>query len=68
MVVILPNKNDGLLELEKKFSWETFLKADYSTKEVELALPKFKLEVSTDMKETLIKVGKKINKNLHIFK
>ncbi|XP_017011260.2 serine protease inhibitor 42Dd-like [Drosophila takahashii] len=54
MVVFLPKKNDGLTELEKKI-------ADYSEpippREVNLKLPKFKIEFTAELKDILRTMG-----------
>jgi serpin B len=59
MVVILPNKADGLPALEQRLShdnlkaWISKLKYD----EVNLDLPKFKMETSCDLASTYAKLG-----------
>ena len=62
MLVLLPNENNGLSALEKSLSvenlsiWQEHLDA----KPVEVFMPKFKLETSYDLKESLIGMGMSI--------
>lgn len=59
MLIILPNERDGLSKLEEKLQSVNI--ADLTSKmysqEVEVALPKFKIEFDLDLKETLEKLG-----------
>ena len=57
MIIILPNERYGLQDLEKKFDWNLISKAPYTTKEIVLSLPKFKIETTIDLKPTLEKVN-----------
>jgi serine protease inhibitor len=59
MLIILPNKRDGLAELEKKlesFDLQEIL-SQMGREEVEVFLPKFKIEYEFDLSETLKKVS-----------
>lgn len=57
MIILLPNEVEGLQELENNFNWETLTKASrFKDKEIELYLPKFKFEVTINLKEALYKV------------
>lgn len=66
MIIILPNQKNGLYNLEKNFEWNSISEATYSTKEVELFLPKFKLEATIDLKKSLKEVNYSLIK-LYIF-
>ncbi|XP_058806158.1 antichymotrypsin-2-like isoform X2 [Phymastichus coffea] len=57
MIIILPKEKDGLHNLEKHFEWHLVSGARYFMKEVELFLPKFKLENTLDLKRPLQKFG-----------
>jgi len=62
MMVLLPKKPDGLPELEKSLSAEKIneLRSNYAFREVMLYLPKFKLDASFSLGETLQKLGMKL--------
>ncbi|CAG7786209.1 unnamed protein product [Allacma fusca] len=59
MIVILPNKVDGLPELERRL--QTYRISDIPpkmrTRKISLSLPKFKLETTIDLTDTLKKMG-----------
>ena len=58
MLIILPNKRDGLAELEKKlesFDLDQIL-SNMGREEVEVFLPKFKIEFEFDLGDTLKEV------------
>ncbi|XP_037930237.1 serine protease inhibitor 42Dd-like [Teleopsis dalmanni] len=59
MWFILPNKRDGLLELEQKLKGVDFkaLEDRWEWKSVAVYLPKFKFEFDTDLKPALQKLG-----------
>ncbi|KAK3606707.1 hypothetical protein CHS0354_013550 [Potamilus streckersoni] len=59
MLVLLPNKNDGLPALESKLSVTTLeqLQNHMSPRLVEVSLPKFKIEASFELSEALSKLG-----------
>jgi serpin B len=61
MIVILPNKPDGLAELEKRL--QTYKISDIPprmrTRKISLSMPKFKLETTIDLTDTLRKLGMK---------
>ncbi|XP_031779676.1 antichymotrypsin-2 isoform X1 [Nasonia vitripennis] len=57
MILILPDEKDGLRELEKNFDWNKISKASCLTTEVELFLPKFKVEATINLKSALKKLG-----------
>ena len=62
MVIILPNKKDGLLKLEEQLrSVDIFEVANQKTpmsgKEVSLSLPKFKIDSTHHLKDSLQKIG-----------
>ena len=59
MFILLPNKIDGLPTLESKLcdnDLEDILSAT-SSDELDVAIPKFKIEASVGMKEVLIEMG-----------
>lgn len=56
MIIILPNEIDGLSNLQTNFSWEILANAPRSYSEIELYLPKFKIEFTVDLKNILSKV------------
>ncbi|XP_038210156.1 alaserpin-like isoform X3 [Zerene cesonia] len=62
MVLVLPNEIDGINELEQKLKdptvLEKALKNLYQT-EVEVFIPKFKIETTTDLKKVLENMGVK---------
>lgn len=59
MLVLLPNENDGLTSLEKSLSIENLnlWQEQLTTKQVEVFMPKFKLETTYDLKTSLIEMG-----------
>ncbi|KAF5269269.1 hypothetical protein FQR65_LT02570 [Abscondita terminalis] len=59
MVIILPNKRDGIDDLEKKLVNVDLSKLTHGmrTVEVEVSLPKFKIETTMDLKSVLTKMG-----------
>ncbi|XP_078043455.1 antichymotrypsin-2 [Augochlora pura] len=57
MTIILPNEVDGLLNLQNNFSWETLTKASRTNGDIELYLPKFKIEFMVDLEDILRKLG-----------
>ncbi|XP_035222888.1 uncharacterized protein LOC118195672 [Stegodyphus dumicola] len=59
MLILLPKSRNGLKELEKQLSADFFkdLKREMLLKEVDVALPKFRLEYSKSMKETFQELG-----------
>ncbi|KAH7973217.1 leukocyte elastase inhibitor [Rhipicephalus sanguineus] len=60
MVILLPDKCDGLSQLEEGLTAEklsSLLKNFILVHDVDLFLPKFKLEQSIDLKETLSSIG-----------
>ena len=61
MVVLLPKNADGLPELEKSLTVDTFaaLMSKLHVREVNAYLPKFKLETSFGLKPTLAAMGMK---------
>lgn len=56
MMIILPNKVDGLSNLQNNFSWEILANAERWNKDIELYLPRFKIEFTVDLKNILQKV------------
>lgn len=63
MVIILPNKVDGLPAVENKIANGGNLNEIFgqmSRQEVNLALPKFKIETTLDLKGILTKVNYEI--------
>lgn len=61
MVFVLPDSRDGLAEVEKKLVQRDLKELHKKLREVEVevSLPKFKLEESLDLVETLSKMGMK---------
>ena len=59
MFIVLPNKVDGLSELESKLNVAAVDEAiQYmSNQKIPVAIPKFKLEADVKIKEVLIKMG-----------
>lgn len=57
MLIILPNDVNGLRSLEQNFDWNTVLTTELRMSKVDLFLPKFKLEMKINLKETLKKLG-----------
>lgn len=60
MMIILPNKKDGLSDLESKIDQVNFqdLAKSLQEEEVVVKIPKFKIESSIQMKDILQKVNK----------
>lgn len=56
MIIILPNQIDGLLNLQTNFSFEMLANTTRSNNDIELYLPKFKIEFTVDLKNVLNKV------------
>ena len=56
MMILLPNNIDDLHSLEQKLDWNTVLNTHLRRSKVELFLPKFKLEIKLNLKQTLEKV------------
>lgn len=61
MIILLPDREIELQVLENNFNWKTLADASRSTDEIALYLPKFKFEITIDLKETLRKVSNKQN-------
>lgn len=57
MIILLPDREIELQVLENNFNWETLVDAPRSTDEVALYLPKFKFEITIDLKDALRKVS-----------
>ncbi|XP_043280193.1 ovalbumin-related protein X-like isoform X2 [Venturia canescens] len=57
MVILLPNEIEGLKDVEENFDWSTVVNAKSSTRLTRLYLPKFKIEATIDLKDTLIELG-----------
>ncbi|XP_011864861.1 PREDICTED: antichymotrypsin-2-like isoform X2 [Vollenhovia emeryi] len=57
MIILLPDRETELQILENNFNWETLAEAPRSTDEVALYLPKFKFEITIDLKDVLRKIG-----------
>ncbi|XP_076669976.1 alaserpin isoform X1 [Andrena cerasifolii] len=57
MTIILPNEANGLSTVQNNFSWEILANTPRSANEVELYLPKFKIEFTVDLKSILRKLG-----------
>ncbi|XP_015588578.1 leukocyte elastase inhibitor isoform X2 [Cephus cinctus] len=57
LLIILPNEREGLEYLENNFDWDTIATARRFPNDVEIYLPKFKLEVTSDLEQTLRKIG-----------
>lgn len=60
MMIILPNKKNGLSDLESKIDQVNFqdLAKSLQEEEVVVKIPKFKIESSIQMKDILQKVNK----------
>lgn len=56
MIIILPNQIDGLLNLQTNFSFEMLANTTRFYNDIELYLPKFKIEFTMDLKNALNKV------------
>lgn len=57
MIILLPDENVGLQDVEKNFNWETFVNSRRSSDNFELYLPKFKFEISINLNDVLHKVS-----------
>ncbi|XP_077266426.1 antichymotrypsin-2 isoform X2 [Temnothorax americanus] len=57
MIILLPDREIELQVLENNFNWEVLADAPRSTDEVALYLPKFKFEITIDLKDALRKIG-----------
>ncbi|XP_015428728.1 PREDICTED: ovalbumin-related protein X-like [Dufourea novaeangliae] len=57
MTVLLPNEVDGLKTLQNNFSLDILENASRTNAEIELYLPKFKIEFMVDLKKILRKLG-----------
>ncbi|PBC25413.1 leukocyte elastase inhibitor [Apis cerana] len=57
MIIILPNQIDGLLNLQTNFSFEMLANTTRFYNDIELYLPKFKIEFTMDLKNALNKLG-----------
>lgn len=53
MIVVLPNENDGLKKLERKFDWKLVANILVDKVEVDLSLPKFGVESTQSLQETI---------------
>lgn len=56
MTILVPNKVDGLSNLQNKFSWEVLTNASRTNADIELYLPKFEIEFAVDLEDILRKV------------
>lgn len=56
MYVILPNEIEGLRYIEENFNKESMKNIEWKSNKVDLFLPKFKIEFTIDLRETLKKV------------
>ena len=59
MVIVLPNKRDGVSELEQEFTWDMLEDALIRTRkrEVDVYIPKFKMEKMYDLVDPLSDMG-----------
>lgn len=59
MVILVPNKKDGLLDLERELTDFSRLDRLYNVKQrnIELRLPRFRIESTVDLKGTLRSMG-----------
>ena len=57
MIILLPDREIELQVLENNFNWKTLVDESRSIGEVALYLPKFKFEITIDLKDTLRKVS-----------
>ncbi|XP_076644251.1 leukocyte elastase inhibitor isoform X2 [Halictus rubicundus] len=57
MTIVLPNEVDGLSKLQNNISWEVLANASRRNDDIELYLPKFKIEFMVDLEDTLRKLG-----------
>jgi len=61
MIILLPNRETELQVLENHFNWKTLVDVPRSVDEIALYLPKFKFEITIDLKDALRKVNSEIN-------
>ncbi len=59
MLVLLPDKDDGLAALEKTLTAEIISRLKFAEADVTLALPKFTVASTFSLKETLLSLGMK---------
>lgn len=58
MIILLPDREIELQDLENNFNWETLVDAPRSIDlDLELYLPKFKFEITIDLEDALCKVS-----------
>lgn len=57
MVILLPDREMELQFLEKKFNWQTLVNRHRFFDDFELYLPKFKFEITINLKDILKKIG-----------
>ncbi|KAL0122113.1 hypothetical protein PUN28_007112 [Cardiocondyla obscurior] len=57
MIILLPERQIDLQDLENNFDWEMLVDTPRLIEEVALYLPKFKFEVTIKLKEVLQKIG-----------
>ncbi|XP_020297704.1 alaserpin-like [Pseudomyrmex gracilis] len=53
MVILLPNEEVDLQTVERNFNWTSLANAPRSVEEIELYLPKFNIDFTVDLKDTL---------------
>ncbi|CAH1376608.1 unnamed protein product [Tenebrio molitor] len=56
MVVVLPNRKNGLVQLERQID-KVFMAQEFSKETVTVFLPRFKIETTTNFKSVLKKMG-----------
>lgn len=61
MIILLPDREIDLQILENNFNWKTLADAPRVIKEIALYLPKFKFEITIDLKDSLRKVSSEIS-------
>ncbi|XP_029165423.1 antichymotrypsin-2-like [Nylanderia fulva] len=61
MIILLPNKRINLQTLENNFKWQTLRDSKRYNKSLTLALPKFKVATTVDLKDILRKIGVNID-------
>lgn len=57
MIILLPNREITLKNLENNFNWQTLINIHRFPSPILLHLPKFRFEITTDLKDTLRKVN-----------
>ncbi|CAL1673626.1 unnamed protein product [Lasius platythorax] len=57
MIILLPDKEIELHDLENNFNWQTLVETHRFSDDFELYLPKFKLELTINLKDVLHKMG-----------